>query len=146
MSDQQSHGHGHEAHGTSQQYFAVFIALLVLTAMSFGAFAVIENSTVSRMVMMAISCAKASLVIMFFMHLKWEANWKYVLTFPSLLMSAFLIIMLIPDVGWRMQKISRERALFMAPPQTQQHGHGRDAEHESQVHDEHDAAPAAHEE
>ena len=140
MSDHDSHGH--DAHGSASTYFAVFIALLVLTALSFGAFALIENETVSRMVMMAISCAKASLVIMFFMHLKWEANWKYVLTFPSLLMSAFLIIMLIPDVGWRLQSITRERAIYMAPPAAEDdhhgtHGAGHDGEHQK-------PAPADH--
>ena len=33
--------------------------------------------------MMAVSCTKAMLVIMFFMHLLWEANWKWVLTIPA---------------------------------------------------------------
>ena len=31
------------------------------------------------------------LVIMFFMHLMWEANWKYVLTIPASMMSIFLL-------------------------------------------------------
>ena len=43
---------------------------------------------VSRAFMMAVSCTKAMLVIMFFMHLKWEANWKWVLTVPASVMSA----------------------------------------------------------
>ena len=33
--------------------------------------------------MMAVSCTKAMLVILFFMHVKYEANWKYVLTIPQ---------------------------------------------------------------
>ena len=33
--------------------------------------------------MMAVSCTKAMLVILFFMHVKYEANWKYVLTIPG---------------------------------------------------------------
>ena len=33
--------------------------------------------------MMAVSCTKAMLVILFFMHVKYEANWKYVLTIPA---------------------------------------------------------------
>ena len=52
--------------------------------------------------MMAVSCTKAMLVILFFMHLKWEANWKWVLTIPATFMSMLLVFMLVPDVGWRM--------------------------------------------
>ena len=55
----------------------------------------------SRALMMAVSCTKAMLVIMFFMHLMWEANWKWVLTIPASFMSIFLMLMLVPDIGWR---------------------------------------------
>ena len=61
--------------------------------------------------MMAISCGKALLVIMFFMHLLWEANWKWVLTIPASMMSVFLVFMLVPDVGRRGNNYSEERLL-----------------------------------
>ena len=60
--------------------------------------------------MMAVSCTKAMLVIMFFMHLLWEANWKWVLTIPATFMSIFLMLMLVPDIGWRHEQ--RLRAVF----------------------------------
>ena len=44
--------------------------------------------------MMAVSCTKAMLVILFFMHVKYEANWKYVLTIPAAFMAIFLMLML----------------------------------------------------
>jgi cytochrome c oxidase subunit 4 len=70
--------------------------------------------------MMAVSCTKAMLVIMFFMHLLWEANWKWVLTIPATFMSIFLMLMLVPDVGWRQNNgyahYSEERLLFAADP------------------------------
>jgi cytochrome c oxidase subunit 4 len=53
-------------------------------------------------------------VILFFMHVWWEANWKYVLTIPAAMMALFLGIMLIPDVGMRNRMVSQERALHMA--------------------------------
>ena len=66
--------------------------------------------------MMAVSCTKAMLVIMFFMHLLWEANWKWVLTIPASCMSIFLLLMLIPDVGMRQDNgwawYSRDRWLY----------------------------------
>ena len=99
-------GHSkHEQHGGLGQYIAVFIALCVLTAISFAvgnSQSLRENSPgVMWLAMMAVSCAKALLVILFFMHLKWEANWKYVLTIPASLMSLFLVLMLVPDIGHR---------------------------------------------
>ena len=55
--------------------------------------------------MMAVSCVKTMLVVLFFMHLLWEANWKYVLTIPAAMMSLFLVIMLVPDVGCRVADV-----------------------------------------
>lgn len=126
------HTESHEGHGSIGLFVTVFFALCILTAMSFASFHILkETPKLSWVVMMAISCTKAMLVISFFMHLKWEANWKYVLTFPALLMSMFLLIMLIPDVGWRLDKVSRERALHMATPQQHHHadGHGDAKQH-----------------
>lgn len=71
-------------------------------------------SEMSRLVMMAVSCTKAMLVIMFFMHLKWEANWKWVLTVPASIVSALLIFALVPDVGLRMRHASHERMIYAA--------------------------------
>lgn len=64
--------------------------------------------------MMLISVAKALLVIIFFMHLAWETNWKYVLTIPAAVMSALLVLILIPDIGNRTNSYSEEREKFAA--------------------------------
>ena len=56
------------------------------------------------------------LVISFFMHVKYEANWKYVLTIPAAFMSIFLALALVPDVGMRLQNASEERKQHMAEP------------------------------
>jgi cytochrome c oxidase subunit 4 len=66
--------------------------------------------------MMAVSCCKALLVILFFMHILWEANWKYVLTVPASLMSIFLMLMLVPDIGRRTIRYAEERWLYAAEP------------------------------
>ena len=115
--DDVSHG-GHEAgHGGVGKYIAVFFALCGLTAISVfvGSFMPgLRRDAPGIMwgAMMAVSCAKASLVILFFMHLKWEANWKYVLTVPASIMSLFLMLMLIPDIGLRTRWYSEERQLY----------------------------------
>ena len=126
-------GHGaHEDHahgGSIKTYIAVFFALCVLTTGSFMTWTTwwqtMFSSHVGWAFMMAISCTKALLVILFFMHLKYEANWKYVLTIPAGFMSIFLALMLVPDVGMRFWHYSRERLEFCALPEENksQHGH-----------------------
>lgn len=88
--------------------------------------------------MMGVSCVKAMLVIMVFMHLMWEANWKYVLTIPAAMMSCFLVLMLIPDVGLRGNTYSEERTVYAADRDVvghDEHGgehgeHGHDDSHD----------------
>jgi len=112
------HAGGDFGHGGIGKYIAVFIGLCVLTALSFGiANSPLKNTPeITWVMMMAVSCAKAMLVILFFMHLKWEANWKYVLTIPASIMSIFLVLMLVPDVGLRGRHYSEERRLHAAEP------------------------------
>lgn len=111
---------GHDDHhaGSTKTYLLVFGALCVLTSASFLTYTDFWDNNFSPQAgwafMMAISCTKAMLVILFFMHLLHEANWKYVLTIPSAFMSIFLVCMLIPDVGMRDGWISSERRRYMA--------------------------------
>jgi cytochrome c oxidase subunit 4 len=110
----------HGSHGGLGVYLMVFVSLCILTLLSF----LVGNSQVLRekapqvmwAAMMAVSCAKAMLVMLFFMHLKWEANWKYVLTVPASMMSLFLVLMLVPDIGRRTRNYSDDRWLHSARP------------------------------
>ncbi|HEV3343877.1 MAG TPA: cytochrome C oxidase subunit IV family protein [Pirellulales bacterium] len=96
----------HDDHGGIAKYIVVFVALCVLTTMSFFTYSSYwpwhGTPAVARLFMTAVSCIKAMLVILFFMHVKYEANWKYVLTIPASIMSVFLCLALVPDVGARM--------------------------------------------
>lgn len=124
MAESQSHNDNHEHddhdHGGLKKYCAVAVALFILTALSFAIgnpdSIIMKTKTIGWTGMMAISCAKAMLVILFFMHLKWEANWKYVLTIPASIMSIFLLLALIPDIGRRTHKYSQPRWLHAAEP------------------------------
>ncbi len=128
-----SHPHDHDIqarhdshdeinHGGVGKYLIVFAALCVLTGASFFTYSSYWpfGKHVAWAFMMAVSCTKAMLVIMFFMHLLWEANWKWVLTVPASFMSLFLMLMLVPDIGWRQDngfaRYSRDRLRFAADP------------------------------
>ncbi len=111
--------HSEEDHGGLSKYLAVGGALGVLTAGSFLAGSsewIMSTPALGWTIMIAISCMKALLVMMVFMHLIWEANWKYVLTVPASIMSLFLMLMLVPDIGLRTRHYSEERVLSAPAP------------------------------
>lgn len=115
------HGHPEGAeHGPKGVgvYVMVAVGLVILTACSYWTYTPFwpfgDNLAIKRTWMMAVSCTKAMLVIMFFMHLKWEANWKWVVTVPASLMSLLLVLALVPDIGKRMNYASRERLIYSA--------------------------------
>ena len=151
MTNEASHNDHHQ-HSNVSLFIGVFLALCVLTTMSFLTYFDFWRERVpveiSRAFMMAVSCTKAMLVIMFFMHLKWEANWKWVLTVPASVMSALLILALVPDVGLRMHQASYQRMIFAAeqPVEDQaKHASEDDKGHSRQSHptDQDEAHPAA---
>jgi len=144
------HAHGHTAehstdsHGGLAQYIYVFIALCVLTSASFFTYSDYwpfpNQPKIGWAFMMAVSCTKAMLVILFFMHVKYEASWKYVLTIPAGFMSIFLILALVPDIGMRGRWASEERQQFMANPRVE---HKAPVRHSEPYSDHSTEAPAA---
>ena len=129
-----AHGEEHDDHAVNPKTFVgVFIALCVLTTASILTYTPLWHQMFSPHTgwafMMAVSCAKAMLVISFFMHMFWEANWKYVVTIPAAMMSIFLICMLVPDIGYRTRHYTEERQFHDATP----HLHSEHAADETHV-------------
>lgn len=123
MADKEHHEHDDDDHGGTGKYWVVFVCLCILTTASFLTYFDFwkeymgEAKMTARMFMLAVAVVKASLVMLFFMHLKWEANWKYVLTIPSLMMAIFLMIALVPDIGMRTVRYAEERSRAAASPE-----------------------------
>jgi cytochrome c oxidase subunit 4 len=146
-----AHADGHD-HGGIGKYLVVFAALCVLTGASFFTYSDLwpfkEQRHVTWAFMMAVSCTKAMLVVMFFMHLLWEANWKWVLTIPASCMSIFLLLMLVPDVGMRQDNgwawYSRDRWLHAADPPKLQAADVQALDKEEAAHKHPPAAAGAH--
>lgn len=89
-----------ENHSHAGTYFAVFIALCVFTAMSIGADLLhFSNPMITRALVLAVATAKALCVMMYFMHLKFERAWKYLLLIPTGILAMALPFALFPDVG-----------------------------------------------
>ena len=88
----------HSAHHVN--YLYVFVALCVFTALS-ALFDKIgfSNHAVTIVLVLAVAVAKAMCVMMYFMHLKFEGNWKFVLLAPTTILAIGLPLALLPDIG-----------------------------------------------
>lgn len=87
-------------HNSHVNYFAIFLALCVFTGISVLTDLVhIPSKTVLAVIVLAVATAKALCVMAFFMHLKFEGKWKYVLLAPTTILAIGLPLALLPDVG-----------------------------------------------
>jgi len=93
-------GQGHEHHGpTVQAYLVIFIALCICTALSFVANAIFGiGDWRGVFIIMLVSVVKATLVAMFFMHLKYDWMKLYFLVFPVVILTVMMVIVLLPDM------------------------------------------------
>jgi caa(3)-type oxidase subunit IV len=94
----------HGGHGTVN-YMQIFWYLVVLTVAELGVAQTggMIGKTPMRMMLIVLAVWKATLVAMFFMHLKFEGKWKHVAVIPPLILAAILVCALMPDIafpGW----------------------------------------------
>ncbi len=100
MSEEQSHSY--------VKYSSIFFALCICTVLSivFDFIDLREKNLLGlngvvllSLVVLSIACAKALFVMIYFMHLKFEGRWKYVLLSPTLILAMGLTIAMTPDIG-----------------------------------------------
>lgn len=98
------HGHAHATHSEPdfKLYIIIFVGLCVLTLVSFLSNQIVnhamEQPMASTIIIMLVSVAKATLVAMFFMHLKWDWSKLYFLVVPVVIMGVMMIIVFLPDI------------------------------------------------
>jgi cytochrome c oxidase subunit IV len=96
---QQAHAHSHP------NYMAIFWWLLALTILE--VIAAISPTggayphAAKAPILVALALGKASLVAMYFMHLKFEKRVLGVIAVTPLVLCVFLLFMLIPDTAFR---------------------------------------------
>jgi cytochrome c oxidase subunit IV len=95
-----AHGHTEAAPHHEIPYMKVFVALLVLTAITVGVAIKMrfESEIVNVMVALLIATVKGALVALFFMHLKYEGKLIYLIFLVPLALCVLLICALIPDI------------------------------------------------
>ena len=77
-------------------YFAIFISLLALTALTTG-MAYVNLGQWNTIVALVIACCKATLVVLFFMHLRWSPRMMRVVLLSAILWLAILISLTTTD-------------------------------------------------
>ena len=80
-------------------YQAVFVALCVCTALSIVFDLVHLPKTIIVALVLAVATANALFVLTYFMHLKFEGAWKYIILAPTAILAVGLMVALAPDVG-----------------------------------------------
>lgn len=92
MSDGQHFGHAHVA--PASMYYAVFAALIVGTVLTVAA-AKVDMGLLNNVVMLLIACTKATLVILYFMHVRWSSRLTWVVAMAGF----FWLLLLFSIVG-----------------------------------------------
>ena len=79
-------------------YMAVFLALTVLTVLEVGAVFVPASKLLIGLSLITMALAKAALVALYFMHLRYEKFALGIIAFTPLILCTLLIISLLPDL------------------------------------------------
>jgi cytochrome c oxidase subunit 4 len=91
---------GHHHVSSSQLFFNVLVVLLVLTVVTVGA-SRIDFGAANMLIAMGIASVKASLVIAFFMHVKWDTAINKIVFLSSFLFLALLFVFTLADHATR---------------------------------------------
>jgi caa(3)-type oxidase subunit IV len=84
----------------------IFVLLLALTLATFASLLIrsrlggVWTPTANTIFILLVASAKALLVILFFMHWKYEKGWKYLLCVPTILLAIVAVLALLPDVAY----------------------------------------------
>jgi len=79
---------------TAQKYIKIFIALAILTALTFlQPFILPSNVSNTVLLQLFISCLKTVLIVSYYMHLKYETKlFRYIVLFAMVTLGIFFVI------------------------------------------------------
>lgn len=92
-------------------YIKIWAWLLVLTILEY-LYALWASTHTSFFLLvlglMSLATIKATLVGMFFMHLKFEGRWVYIMLVPAAVLASVFVMALYPDIGMRRGPLPEE--------------------------------------
>ena len=123
-------------HGHHPNYWAIFLVLCGLTAVSWildesVGWGLMKSHVVLSALVLAVALAKALFVAVYFMHLKFEGRWKYVLLTPTLVLALGLPLALMPDLSFQYYPADTAQSRYLrargeSPPLSEQAGESED--------------------
>jgi cytochrome c oxidase subunit 4 len=122
-------------------YWVIFGLLCVLTGLSWladkmGDWGLLHKGVFLTFIVLAVACAKALFVMGYFMHLKFEGRWKFVLLAPTIILAMAIPAALMPDIG--------SHYYDYAVPQMRDTADSDEAGHGTEASGDHGAAPQGH--
>jgi cytochrome c oxidase subunit 4 len=112
MTTQHTHGHSHQQHGI-RKYIMVFWWLLALTIGEVGVIFLPMAKYLIAILLVGFALSKASLVAMYYMHLKLERRTLGLIAITPLVICALLVFALLPDHT----AVPRRTSATAPPPQ-----------------------------
>jgi cytochrome c oxidase subunit IV len=80
-------------------YWTIWFALLVLTLVEYFYASWLKDVFLILLIgLLVVAVIKAGLVGWFFMHLKFEGNWVYILIVPAFVLATIFVLALMPDM------------------------------------------------
>ena len=122
--------HHDEYHSHGKLYLSVFFALCGFTGISIVADLVhIPNRAMLIGIVLSVAVCKALCVMLIFMHLKFEGNWKFIVLLPTTILAIGLIFALAPDIGLHyyqpdVPQVTQPAPASPAADHHDTHGHG----------------------
>ena len=98
----ESHPPEHHGGATVNVYMAVFLALCIFTALSFvvnlAEHTMGFGAILGMAIILIIAVCKATLVTMFFMHVKWDWGKLFFIIVPVVILAIMMMVVLLPDI------------------------------------------------
>jgi caa(3)-type oxidase subunit IV len=94
------HAHGDDHAGHIRTYLRVFVSLAIFTAIEYFYARTFKDAFLVLVLgLMTWATIKATLVGLYFMHLKYEGKWVLCMLVPSGILAMVLVCALVPDVA-----------------------------------------------
>jgi cytochrome c oxidase subunit 4 len=92
---------GAKAEHAHPNYMGVFYWLLALTIIEVAVPFLVVAQIPKVFLLVSLAIGKATLVALYFMHLRFEVRTLGVIALTPMILCAFLLFMLVPDSAWR---------------------------------------------
>ena len=97
--------HEHDDHAPHQENLWVIGGYLLVLTIATSATLILQQTNfwghvTNILFVLMISVCKASLVVGFFMHFRYEKAWKFFLTIPCCTLALVLVMALLPDIAY----------------------------------------------